>query len=748
MAHSAPTAIGVLTSGGDAQGMNAALRAVTRSALRRGVAVYAIHEGYQGMVDGGDRIRPLGWNDVGGITHRGGTVIGTARSAAFRERAGRLAAARNLLGRGIDGLVVIGGDGSLTGADLFRREWPSLLAELVEAGAVAPALAERHGRLGIVGLVGSIDNDMVGTDMTIGADSALHRITEAIDAISSTAASHQRTFVIEVMGRHCGYLALMGAVAGGADWAIIPEDPPEAGWQARMCALIRAGRAAGRRDSIVVVAEGAIDRAGAPITSREVQQALEAGLGEEARLTILGHVQRGGAPSAYDRWMSAVLGFQAVDELLTVPPDREPQVIGVRANRVARQPLMACVEQTRAVADVLAGREFERAMALRGGGFTEMEATFRALAQALPSVSTPRRRGRLAVLHAGGPAPGMNTAVRAAVRLGLDQGHEMLAARNGFAGLIAGEVEAFAWGSVDGWAPRGGAELGSSYLVPAGPDVPRLARQIEAHGIDGLLVIGGWTGLRAARALQDVAEAHPALDIPIACLPATINNDLPGVDLCVGADTALNTIVEALDKIKQSAVALRRCFVVEVMGRYCGYLALLSGLAAGAERVYLHEEGVTLADLQADLATMLDGFRAGKRLSLIIRAQHANPLYTTDFLRALFEQESQGLFDVRHTILGHLQDGGDPSPFDRILATRLAARCILFLTETLGRGADHSALIGYGGGQVAITRLEDAFALADEAAFRPKEQWWLELAPIARALAQPGPGAAGVGPRD
>ena len=118
------TALGVLTSGGDAQGMNAALRAVVRTALRRGVAVYAIHEGYQGMVDGGDRIRPLGWSDVGGIIHRGGTIIGTARCAAFRERAGRLAAARNLLERGIDRLVVIGGDGSLTGADLFRQEWP------------------------------------------------------------------------------------------------------------------------------------------------------------------------------------------------------------------------------------------------------------------------------------------------------------------------------------------------------------------------------------------------------------------------------------------------------------------------------------------------------------------------------------------------------------------------------------------------------------------------------------------------
>src|SRR5262249_4083389 len=187
------------------------------------------------MVDGGDRIRAMSWDAVGGIMQRGGTIIGTARCAAFRTRAGRLQAARNLLERNIDSLVVIGGDGSLGGADVFRREWPGLLAELVQSGAITQELAERHTSLAIVGLVGSIDNDMSGTDMTIGADTALQRITQAIDAISSTAASHQRTFVIEVMGRNCGYLALMGALATGADSVLIPENPPDADdWQLRM----------------------------------------------------------------------------------------------------------------------------------------------------------------------------------------------------------------------------------------------------------------------------------------------------------------------------------------------------------------------------------------------------------------------------------------------------------------------------------------------------------------------------------
>ena len=165
----------------------------------------------------------------------------------FLERDGRRRAARNLLELGVDALVVIGGDGSLTGANLLREEWPELLSELVDAGEVHPKVAAAHPFLRLVGLVGSIDNDMFGTDMTIGADTALHRITEALDAIHSTASSHQRTFVVEVMGRHCGYLALMASLATGANWVLIPERPPERDdWATLMCAVLRAGRDQGR----------------------------------------------------------------------------------------------------------------------------------------------------------------------------------------------------------------------------------------------------------------------------------------------------------------------------------------------------------------------------------------------------------------------------------------------------------------------------------------------------------------------
>ena len=209
--------------------MNPAVRAVIRTALHHGIDVYAIHEGYQGLVEGGDLIRRMEPGDAEGILHKGGTAIGTARSKEFRTREGRRRAARNMVERGIDALVVIGGDGSLTGANLFRQEWPELLAELVDAGEISPEVTAEHPFLRLVGLVGSIDNDMSGTDMTIGADTALHRIVEAMDALRSTASSHQRTFVVEVMGRHCGYLALMSSLATAANWVLIPEQPPDEG---------------------------------------------------------------------------------------------------------------------------------------------------------------------------------------------------------------------------------------------------------------------------------------------------------------------------------------------------------------------------------------------------------------------------------------------------------------------------------------------------------------------------------------
>jgi 6-phosphofructokinase 1 len=390
----------------------------------------------------------------------------------------------------------------------------------------------------------------------------------------------------------------------------------------------------------------------------------------------------------------------------------------------------------------MAAHNYEQAMALRGPSFVDAFRTYQTLVRALPHAPVAgQRRLRLAVLHAGELAPGMNTAVRAAVRLGMDQGHVMLGVCNGIKGLIAGDITELDWMSVNEWAQMGGAELGTDRHIPNAADLASIARTLAAHQIDGLLMIGGLAGYQAAYQLYAARQHNPAFNLPIICLPASIDNNLPGSELSIGADTALNSIIDAIDKLKQSAVASNRCSVVEVMGDHCGYLALMSGLATGAERVYLPEEGVTLRDLQESLDELRRGFQQGKRLGLIIRNEHASPIYTTSFIAALFEAESAGRFDVRQAILGQLQEGGNPSPFDRIQATRLSANCIDFLCAEAGNGAPRAAFIGLCGGEVQFTDLAELPRMLADVAEQPERQWWMELRSIARVLAKTDPGA-------
>lgn len=723
--------IGVLTSGGDAPGMNAAVRAVVKTALINRVDVFAIYQGYQGMVSGGDMIRKMDWDSVGGILHRGGTIIGTARCKEFRERSGRLKAAANLIEKKIDNLVVIGGDGSLTGANLFSKEWPSLTEELVSSGTITTEQAARHPRLNIVGLVGSIDNDLSGTDMTIGADTALRRISEALDAISSTAASHQRTFIVEVMGRNCGYLALLSALSSGADYVFIPERPPENDdWAAELCDKISSNKKAGKRKSLILIAEGAKDKNGQPIKSYHVVDELKNRIGEDARLTILGHVQRGGAPTAFDRYASTVLGYAAVKYLIEHSEDMESKIIALKNNKVEAIPLMESIEETQSIVDLIAKKDFARAIELRGGSFRQSLDTFNTLSRAQANPDVPDKALNILVMNAGTLAPGMNTAVRTAVRLGIDKGHRVFGVRNGFKGLISNDIDEIGWVDVEDWTSSGGSELGTNRKEPENRDFYEISKNLEARKIDALLIIGGGTAYRSAYNLMQKRREFPAYDMPIVCLPATINNNMPGTDFSVGSDTALNTIIEAVDKVKESAVANTRVFVVEVMGRYCGFLTMLSGLATGAEKVYLHENGVTLQDLQNDVNMFKKAFSEGKRMGLVLKSEYANKIYTTPFISALFEEDGGDFFDVRQTILGHVQQGGNPSPFDRTIAIRMAARSINFLIQNANNGKHDVVSIGLHGGRLDYTNLEDLYKMMDVEFERPKEQWWIGLEEI------------------
>jgi 6-phosphofructokinase 1 len=277
--------VAVLTSGGDAPGMNAALRAVVRVGATQGLEVIGVLQGYTGLITG--QLQPLGPRDVAGIIHRGGTMLGSARSQDFRTTEGRDCALRVLGQNSIDGLVVIGGNGSLSGAHaLSQTGFP------------------------VVGVASTIDNDVNGADITIGVDTALNTALEAIDRLKTTASSHQRAFVVEVMGRACGYLALMAGIAGGADVVVIPEVPsdPDA-----VAAALRDAYTRGKRHAMVVVAEGAKWHAAALADYFAHHRER---IGFELRATILGHVQRGGGPGAFDRLLASRTGAAALERLI------------------------------------------------------------------------------------------------------------------------------------------------------------------------------------------------------------------------------------------------------------------------------------------------------------------------------------------------------------------------------------------------------------------------------------------------
>ncbi|PJF17560.1 ATP-dependent 6-phosphofructokinase [Paramicrosporidium saccamoebae] len=670
-----------LTSGGDAPGMNAAIRGIVRMALYRGCQPYAVLEGFRGLVHGGDMITKMNWNDVANIINEGGTIIRSSRCPEFRERTHRKKAAENLVRLGIDKLIVIGGDGSLTGADLFRQEWKSLLNELVGDGKIDKLTAKTFENMMIVCLVGSIDNDMAGTEITIGANSSLHRIIEAVDCIHSTASSHQRAFVIEVMGRHCGWLALNSAISCGADWLMIPEDPPLDGWEERMSDTVLNNRAMGRTVSIVMVAEGAVDRKNQPIKSERIKEILEkAGL--DARVTTLGHVQRGGSPSAFDRYLGTMQGIKAVEAILDSTPETPSLLVSMNENKITYRPLMDCVIKTQAAANEMSALNFDKAFSLRDPDFRE---NYQMWAMMHGEHEQCAQRGiRIGVLNCGAPCGGMNAATAATFWYGRSKGFDTVGIFNGFDGLSQGDVRELNVTDIFGIIGKGGSMLGTNRSLP-GENMSLLAQQIQKLRLEALVIIGGFEAYTALMQLTKARERYSVLRIPMVVIPATISNNVPGTEYSVGSDTALNVIVQSCDYIRQSASSSRkRVFVVDVQGGKCGYLATLAGLASAASREYIPEEGIRIKDLQRDSQHLRDRFlddRAQGRI--VIRNELCSSTYSAEMISKILEEEGGGAYDSRWVMLGHLQQGGSPSPLDRIRGVRLAVLATRYLESKL-----------------------------------------------------------------
>ncbi|KAI8841755.1 phosphofructokinase-domain-containing protein [Chytridium lagenaria] len=690
--------IGILTSGGDSSGMNAA----------KGCVPFAIYEGYEGLVDGGAKIKQLCWDDVRGLLSIGGTAIGTARSMRFRTHEGRLQAAYNMILNGIDALVVVGGDGSLTGADKLRSEWKELVDELVTQGKLKHEECEHlRNHLTIVGLVGSIDNDMSSTDITIGAVTSLHRICESLDSLTSTALSHQRAFVVEVMG----------VIAVGADWVFLPERPPPLDTASTTkTGRMRCNRKIGSRKTIVIVCEGAIDRQLKPIKPEYIKTVIESKLGLDTRVTTLGHVQRGGTPCAYDRYLATIQGVEAVEAVLRSTPETPAPMIGMSQNKITALPLMDAVKLTKDVADAISKKDLKRRW------------------------KTPYR-----YYPHGRPAGGMNAATRIAARLCLNRGHTPLGIRNGFSGLIRDEIQPLTCKV---------SSVGKSKAVPSSAPT-EITPQPPTHSTPGTPKIHpkGATGFAftSLLTLSALRECTRRFCVPMVNLPATISNNVPGTDFSIGSDTALNAIVESCDRIKLSASASqKRVFVVEVQGGNCGYLAVLAGLASGATSVYIPEEGINIDTLQRDIKHLANRYATEKEDKgfptegrVILRSEFASAdTYPTEVISSILRAEGKGVFDSRTAVLGHLQQGGVPSPLDRIRATRLAVNCVDWIEQSFTEACEgeksgkNGRAVGY------TTKKEHAVVIgiqgakADMAKRRGKKAWWMGFTRLIRVLSK------------
>ncbi|WP_409270893.1 6-phosphofructokinase [Neobacillus sp. SCS-31] len=306
--------IGVLTSGGDSPGMNAAIRAVVRKGIYHDIEVYGVYGGFAGLING--NIQRLGLGSVGDIIHRGGTMLQSARCIEFKTREGQTKGIEQLKKHGIEGLVVIGGDGSYRGAKA-----------LTELGFPC------------VGVPGTIDNDIPGTEFTIGFDTALNTVIDAIDKIRDTASSHERTFIIEVMGRDAGDIALWAGLAGGAETILIPEENYD---MADIAEKLRRGNERGKKHSIIVVAEGVC-------SGGEFARTLKEATNIDTRISVLGHMQRGGSPTAADRVLASRLGARAVELLIE---GRGGRAVGIEQNRLVDYDIIEALEEKKHVLDL------------------------------------------------------------------------------------------------------------------------------------------------------------------------------------------------------------------------------------------------------------------------------------------------------------------------------------------------------------------------------------------------------------
>jgi len=333
-------------------------------------------------------------------------------------------------------------------------------------------------------------------------------------------------------------------------------------------------------------------------------------------------------------------------------------------------------------------KNFQAAMDLRGEAFKRAFSTFRELNRVSPVHSHPQKQHkllRLGVMVVGHVVPGMNSAIRATVRAGMTRGHTIYGIQNGFEGLYWNRMSELSWDVVQLWTGLAGSELLCNYktsgLLP-NYSFDQIANTIVTQQLGGLILIGNWRAFDGALKILEKKNEFPAFDIPIVCIPASITNNLPHTDAALGVDTVVNDIIQQIDSLRTAAVTGQNVFVIDVPGGYCGHVASLTSIGGGADVCFVHEEGITLSQLEKVIDRLRKGFhRLPRNVGIIIRASHANPTYTSAFIQALLQEEGKSDWSTKQISLGIVSPGIKPSPYDRVLSIRCAAEAVRIIEQ-------------------------------------------------------------------
>ncbi len=642
--------IGVLTSGGDAPGMNAAIRAVVRTAIADGMEVIGIRRGFSGLID--EDFVKLDSRSVADTIQKGGTFLFTARCPEMITKEGQDTAAENCRKHGIEALVVIGGDGSFRGCQ---------------------SLADRG--INVVGVPGTIDLDIACTEYTIGFDTAVNTAMEAIDNIRDTSTSQERCSIIEVMGRHAGYIALWCGIANGAEAVLTTELYNYE--EQKLIGDIQAKRKSGRKHYIIVNAEGIGDSEG-------MARRIEYATGMPTTATILGYLQRGGSPTCKDRVFASAMGAKAVEILNNGCSKR---IVAYKNGEFVDFDMDEALAMKKSLDPFLVDmlgrltRKGEGRMLLKEG--------------MIPQVEESQGKKTIGILTSGDDAPGMNAAIRAVVRTAIGYNMKVIGFRRGFAGLIENDYKEMTNSTMSETVQKGGTLL----LAANSPDfrtdegLSKAVENIKALKLDALIVVGGEGTMRGG---ADLIERG----INVIGIPATVDLEVACTEYTIGFDTAVNTAMSAIDKVRDTSASHERCSIIEVAGMNSGHNALWCGIATGAEEILTKDYYDW--DQQRIISEIISKKKLGKRLHLIVNAHSVGKsgslAKNIDFATGL---------ETRATVLGLIQNGGRPTCQDRVYASAMGGKAV----DIINAGG-HDRIVAYING--GFTDVDFAEALAME----------------------------------